>query len=152
MTTSMNGWPASQDPDAIDCDWYTVPGTNVRLRLSSHAAPLLVCAARAWHRKVEPLKEGWCWSYAYRNISGTSTLSNHSSGTAIDLNAPWHPMGVPASKTLTFRQRVRARRIAKRFGLTWGGTWTTRPDAMHYEVRLTPAQAKAKIRKMGISC
>lgn len=150
MTTSMNGWPASPDPDEIDCEWYTVPGTRVRLRLTKRAAPLLVAAAKAWHNRVEPLQEGWCWSYAYRNISGSSLLSNHSSGTAIDLNAPKHPMGVPASKTMTRRQRRRASRIARRYGLEWGGNWTSRPDAMHFEVAVTPARARVLIERLGL--
>lgn len=148
---SMNGWPADPNPSAINCKWYTVSGTLVQLRLNADAAPLLVTAAAMWHHKIEPLREGWCWSYTYRTIAGSTLLSNHSSGTAIDLNAPRHPMGVPASKTMTFRQRRRARMIAKRYGLIWGGTWKSRPDAMHYEIAVTPAQARALVKKLGIS-
>lgn len=150
MTRSMNGWPASPDPDAIACDWYKVPGTSVRLRLTKRAAPLLIAAAADWHRHIEPLREGWCWSYNYRVINGTQTLSNHASGTAIDLNAPRHPMGVPARQTMKRRQIRRAKWIARRYGLEWGGTWADRPDAMHYEVAVSPLEARVLIRKLGL--
>jgi hypothetical protein len=59
-------------------------------------------------------------------------------------------MGVPASKTMTWRQCRRARRIARRYGLEWGGTWTTRLDAMHFEVAVTPARARVLIKRLDL--
>lgn len=150
METSMNGWPRHPNPARIRAFWYQVPRTKIRLRVTEDAAPLLIGAAKAWDRKVEPLHEGWCWSYSYRQIMGSSSWSNHSSGTAIDLNAPRHPMGVPARKTMTFKQRREARRIAKRFGLVWGGSWRSRPDAMHFEVAVSKAEAIALAKRLGL--
>jgi hypothetical protein len=151
MVTSQNGWPASTNPDAIDCDWYRVPNTTINLRLAKDAAPLLIAAASHWHRRIEPLHEGWCWSYLYKFIEGTTIISNHASGTAIDLNAPKHPMGVPTRNTMSRRQVRRAKRIARRYGLVWGGVWASRPDAMHLEMAITPAEARRKARRLGLS-
>lgn len=150
METSMNGWPRHPDPSTIRCFWYQVPDTKIRLRVQEEAAPLLIAAARKWDLYVEPLREGWCWSYNYAIIPGTSLWSNHSSGTAIDLNAPKHPMGVPTSKTLTFQQRRRVVKIAKRYGLRWGGNWSTTPDAMHLEMAISKSQAIALVKRLEL--
>lgn len=114
----------------------TVPGTSIRIPVrKGPAGELLMWAAARWHREVEPLVEGWNWGWAYRAIRGASALSNHASGTAIDLNAPRHPLGVPASRNLSPAQIAAIRRIiADAKGcLEWGGLWS-RPDAMHIEV------------------
>lgn len=146
----MNGWRRSPDPAAIGCYWYQVPGTTIRLRVQEDAAPLLIAAARKWDRHVEPLRDGWCWSFNYALIPGTSLWSNHSSGTAIDLNAPLHPFGVPTSRNLNWRQRRRVARIAQRFGLKWGGNWSTTPDAMHLEMMITRAEAIALTKRLDL--
>ena len=37
------------------------------------------------------IRPGETWGYAHRSISGTNTPSNHSQGTALDINAPANP-------------------------------------------------------------
>jgi hypothetical protein len=110
---------------------------------------LLVGFAAEFHELIEPIDEGTLddWGYAYRDVRGsTSTLSNHSSGTAIDLNATQHPLGkvgtFPAAKVPMIRA------LAKKYGLLWGGDYRNRKDEMHFEVTLTPAKAAALIKKL----
>ena len=62
-----------------------------------------------------------------RYIAGKSTLSNHSFGTAIDLNVQDNLRGVPGKMD----RRVVA--IFKRFGFAWGGDWRW-TDPMHFEL------------------
>lgn len=46
---------------------------------------------------VEALVNPGCWGYNYRIISGSTSFSNHASGTAIERNAPRHPLGASGS-------------------------------------------------------
>jgi hypothetical protein len=80
---------------------YSLPGGKVALRAGDVSVVLLWCANQ-WHQTVEPLEWPGIWGYAERTIRGSATtLSNHASGTAIDLNAPKHPLGVAASSNFS---------------------------------------------------
>ena len=90
MLTSYNGWPASKDQAEIGIKSYPVPGTLIKLRCAEKVAPLLVGFAAEFHNLIEPLDVGSLddWGYAFRMVRGTTDkLSNHASGTALDLNA-----------------------------------------------------------------
>lgn len=151
MAVSQNSYPAN---NRAYIHTLTVPGTAVRLPVrKGPAGDLLIWAAERWHREVEPLVDGWNWGYAERNIRGSSTtLSNHASGTAIDLNAPRHPLGVAVSKNLSPAQIAKVRRIiADAKGcLVWGGEWS-RPDAMHIEVSANEAKCAAVLAQLKTS-
>lgn len=70
------------------------------------------------------------WGYAHRMIRGsTRTLSNHSWGLAVDLNATTNPMG----SRLVTDMPAWVIECAEKWGLSWGGRYKTRPDAMHFE-------------------
>jgi hypothetical protein len=148
---SHNGWTASKDPAAIDIKSYQVPGTKVKLRCAEAVAPLLIGFAKEFHELIEPIDEGALddWGYAFRNIRGvTEKLSNHASGTAIDLNAPKHPLG--AVGTFPAEKVPMIRALAKKYGLRWGGDYVNRKDEMHFEIDITPVKAAALIIKLGI--
>lgn len=148
----MNGWPASPDPADLDLVWITVATRTFRVKRV--ASPLFEYVIRRWHREVSPLTGGVLdeWSYAYRPIRGSTsgTLSNHSSGTAVDLDATEFPMGV---RRMTRRQRWRVRRIVKATGgqIRWGGEWGY-PDEMHLELApgTTPSSVRRQIDRMGL--
>jgi hypothetical protein len=143
VATSQNGYEAGVQ-SAIHT--VTVPGTaqQIPVRIGP-AGDLLIWAAARFHREVEPLHVGWCWGYAYRNIRGSSGLSNHASGTAIDLNAPAHPLGTNPSSNYTPAKIAAIHRIIAdaQGALRWGGDYgdpahggvkNSRPDGMHVEV------------------
>ena len=72
-------------------------------------------------------------SYVPRFIRGSrSKLSNHSYGTAIDINAKWNRLGeIPAAhKPGTVRELVP---VFLKHGIYWGG-YFRHPDGMHFEV------------------
>ena len=151
MLTSHNGWTASKDPAEIDVKSYLVPGTKIKLRCAATCAPLLITFAAEFHAHVEPIDVGALddWGYAFRNIRGSADkLSNHSSGTAIDLNAPSHPLG--HSGTFNPMQIVLIQALCKKYGLKWGGDYKGRKDEMHFEIDLTPEKASALITKLGL--
>ena len=97
MTKSQNGWPASKDQKEIGIKIFTIKGTDRKMRLQKDAGVILAAFAAEFHAQVEPIDEGVFddWAYAYRDVRGSdSDLSNHASGTAIDLNATKHPLGM----------------------------------------------------------
>ena len=148
---SSNGWPASKDAAEIGIKSFAIPGSNIKIRCAEKVAPLLVALCADFHKLVEPIDEGTLdsWGYAFRPIRGqTETLSNHSSGTAVDLNANAHPLG--KRETFTMEQETTVRQIAAKYGCRWGGDYKNRADEMHFEISLTPKQAKERITALGL--
>lgn len=146
---SANGWPASKDRAAIGIKSFPVPGTQLKLACAEAVAPLLIGFATEFHTLIEQIDGGTPddWGYAFRDIRGNvGKLSNHSSGTAIDLNATRHPLG----KVGTFpNEKVpMIRALAKKYGLIWGGDYGNRKDEMHFEIALPPAKVAALIAKL----
>ena len=149
---SQNGWTASKSRTEIGIESFPIPGTEIKLACAKAVAPLLVGFSAEFHKLIEPIDEGGLddWGYCFRQVRGsTDNLSNHSSGTAIDLNATKHPLG----KVGTFpNEKVpMIRALAKKYGLIWGGDYKNRKDEMHFEIALTPAKAAALIEKLGQS-
>lgn len=148
---SSNGWPASKNPADIDVKSFPVAGAGIKLRCNAIAGKLLAAFAAEFHEKVEPIdgKTLDDWGYAYRNIRGDSTnLSNHASATAVDLNSLRHPLG--KRNTFTEDQRATLDSLCKKYGLRGGYTYKSRPDDMHFEINVSPAEAKALIEKLGL--
>ena len=151
MLTSYNGWPASKDQAEIGIKSYPVPGSTIKLRCAEKVAPLLVSFAAEFHKLIEPIDQGALddWGYCYRMVRGTTDkISNHSSGTAIDLNATKHPLAKVGTFEANKVPMIRA--LAKKYGLTWGGDYKNRKDEMHFEIALSPEKVTALITKLGL--
>lgn len=153
MASSQNGWPASDEPRTIGVESFAIPGTALRIRCTKKVAPLFINFCAEFNEKVEPLEGGGLddWGYAYRAIRGqedAGNLSNHASGTAVDLNARSHPLG--KRNTFTNEQEATIRSLAKKYGLRWGGDYKNRADEMHFEITLTPMQVKERIADLGL--
>lgn len=140
MSTSQNGFRAN-DRSLIAS--YSIPGGKVALRRGD-VATVLVYFAKRYHSEVEPLKWPGNWGYAERKIRGSSTtLSNHASGTALDLNAPAHPLGKRG--TFSSRQVAALNRILADCDgvLRHGKNYNGRKDEMHVEINASAAKVKA---------
>ena len=151
MKKSQNGWPASEDQKEIGIEIFKIKGTDRKMRLQKDAGVILTAFAAEFHAQVEPIDEGVFddWAYAYRDVRGSdSVLSNHSSGTAIDLNATKHPLGM--QNTFTKQQAVIIRELCKKYNLRWGGDYAKRKDEMHFEIVETPDEVKARIKEMKL--
>jgi hypothetical protein len=90
------------------------------------------------------------WGYNRRMIRGSvATWSNHASGTALDLNATVHALGVRN----TFSERdyalIRAR-LRGRYAQTiaWGAEWRSRADEMHYEIAVGESDVAALVHHL----
>lgn len=146
MPTSQNGWPAN---DVNLTDTQAIPGTVRQIRLRKGDAGFLLRHLAAWFDKnIETIdNDGELddWGYAERPIRGSSTdLSNHASGTAIDLNAPEHPLGVRGTFTDTQENAIRTQLREYDGVIRWGGDYQNRADEMHFEINAT-AQAVAVV-------
>jgi len=77
----------------------------------------------------------WDGSFNARFVRGSTTvLSNHSFGSAFDINAAWNPLGTRpalAGQRGSVRELVP---IANAHGFFWGGHFRDRADGMHFEV------------------
>ena len=135
--TSYNGWPASSDKSAINVqpfgDEYGVPFPGgVK---GGDVATVLGYVARNLHQRVEPIIAGWLWGYNYRaNVNNPNVLSNHSSATAIDYNAPNHPNGAYGTFTSGQIREIRAILAECQGAVYWGGDYSGTPDDMHFEI------------------
>lgn len=147
---SGNGWVASKDPAEIHIRSYAVKGTKIKLRAAIPAGKLLAAFAAEFHEQVEPIDEGTLddWGYCFRLVRGGTTLSNHSSGTAIDLNASKHPLGKVG--TFTKEQSADIRELCAKYGLRWGGDYNGRKDEMHFEITENHTDVMTRIEALGL--
>jgi hypothetical protein len=149
--TSPNGWPASEDRKAIGIQSFVVPGTKLKIACAKDVAPILVAFCKEFHELVEPIDQGQLddWGYAFRMTRGSDkVLSNHSSGTAVDLNALKHPLG--KSNTFNKEQCNIITLLITKYGLAWGGHYKKRKDEMHFEIKMNKEQVKQKIKQLGL--
>lgn len=147
MSTSQNGWPVDQTGARQDRGLYG----GVSLPNGVLAGDVAIVAryvCEQYDRTVEPLRQGWCWGWYVKPIEGSTAVSNHASGTAWDLNAPKHPLGV--RNTFTPAQRTAIRAILAYCGnvVRWGGDYTGRADEMHFEIIGSPAAVARIARKI----
>jgi len=149
--TSPNGWPASEDGQAISIQSFVIPGIKIKIACAKAVAPLLINFCKEFHELVEPINEGQLddWGYAFRMTrSSDRVLSNHASGTAIDLNAIKHPLG--KSNTFNKDQRNTINLLITKYGLNWGGNYKKRKDDMHFEIALSQYEVEQKIKELGL--
>lgn len=77
----------------------------------------------------------WAGSFYPRFIRGSqNTLSNHSWGTAFDINAPQNWLGQRPAPEGSKGSLLRLVPIANKHGFYWGGHYSSRLDGMHFEL------------------
>lgn len=85
--------------------------------------------------------------YNYRTIAGSSRLSNHSFGAAVDISGNGENYRTNNSIDPTL-----ARQLAEKWGLRWGGDYRNAKDYMHFEIAgangedVTPAEPNLNIK------
>ncbi|WP_139979763.1 M15 family metallopeptidase [Nocardioides litoris] len=106
---------------SVTCNKYLMPQLK---------AALAEVVTRGLEAEIDPDQYAGC--YYPRYIAGSTTLSNHSFGLALDLNTPGNQRGTVGEMN---REVVS---IFKYWGFAWGGDWGF-TDPMHFEL----AQLKA---------
>lgn len=137
MLTSQNGWPVIA-PDVADARTrlWVIPGCPDMRLLPGPAGFVLAHWIMWYDRNVEDVlavvdDHGW----GYRQIGGSDEWSNHSSATAVDLNAVKHPQGVRDTFTAE-QQAIILDALERRYRnvIKAGMTFRTTADDMHYEL------------------
>lgn len=149
MIVSQNGWEANNrnlihNPE-LDDTGVTFPG-GIR---KGDVTVLLFYVARRFNNEIERLVPGWCWGYAEREVRGGTSLSNHASGTALDFNAPKHPLG--SEGTFNTQQVISIHRIieATQRTVRWGGDYSGRRDEMHFEINADADRVSEIAQQLG---
>lgn len=75
----------------------------------------------------------WDGSFVLRRMRGSQSLSRHSWGTALDINAEWNGFRQKPAAPGTKGSLWRVAPVFEKHGFAWGGRWTS-PDGMHFEV------------------
>ncbi|MFC7489112.1 MULTISPECIES: peptidoglycan-binding protein [unclassified Knoellia] len=141
--TSQNGWPASSSPSAIGITALSVSGHSFPAGVrGGQVHTILGYVAQRFNNEVEALVTPGCWGYNYREISGSTSLSNHASGTAIDCNAPRHPLGASGTFSSTQVSRIRSILTYCNGVVRWGGDYSSRKDEMHFEINVAPGDSR----------
>lgn len=130
------GWPNCNRSNIVT----VVRNDGLRLPVHRELAPLVTLLLDLTEAVGYDIRPDWTWGYACRAIAGTNVPSNHSWGTAVDINAPANPRRRP----LTTNIPRGVREMWKNNGFRWGGDFTTSvPDPMHFEFVGTVADARA---------
>lgn len=155
---SINGWDVITSRSDKRLKMKIVPGSNVKLTVRAEVLPLFLALAADFHKEVASLRNGECGGYAFRKaLQGKGAYSDHSSGTAVDLN--WNHEGKMGPnggmKTMTEAQVKACAEIKKRYKVViWGGdkkrggdysspaSW----DPMHYALK--PGTTVADVQKV----
>ncbi|MDP9388509.1 MAG: peptidoglycan-binding protein [Actinomycetota bacterium] len=133
------GWPSDNSSKMT-----TVRAGGIALSVRAELGPLVEWLVNETTNRGYGLRHGQCWGFANRAIRGTNRPSNHSWGLAVDLNAPANPMG-PQLITDMPSWMVELW-TSKSF--RWGGNYTGRKDAMHYEFMGTPDDARRLVAEV----
>lgn len=153
MPISQNGWPGLAGSSRKLYQWR-IPTKDgiVKLNLRQGSAGFVLChLALRFNDETQKLLGGVLddWGHAYRPVRGyNSKLSNHASGTAIDLNATKHPLG--REGTFTNKQEASIARILKQYSGTvkWGGDYRGRKDEMHFEINKSMPHVERVARRL----
>jgi hypothetical protein len=118
-------------------------GVPVKARVHKLAAPRWLALFDAWRKakllgKILTYNGSFVARYKRGHAGGgLEDLSNHSWGTAIDLNAQWNRLGQRPAPVGAMGSLIELVPIANDLGFAWGGDFVSRPDGMHFEcVRL----------------
>lgn len=160
MPNSQNGYPVLDNDTTGKLPRlrkFLIPNTKRHLLLRDGSAGFLLAHMAMWFdATIEPLdpeKQWDDWGWAPRDIRGSTTISNHASGTAMDLNAAKHPMGVATSKTFNVSERAKIHKRLEfyRNTIRWGGDYQSRPDAMHFEINKGIGLVEARAKQLTTS-
>lgn len=143
MKTSQNGWSVFTSPPSATIPWITG-----RIRPEDVDVVFTYLCDR-FNKEVESIRPDWSWGWAFRPIRGSSSgYSNHASATAVDLNAPAHPLGVDGTFSLEEIDRVHQILDDLDGIVRWGQDYSGRKDGMHFEIDSSAEHVASIARKI----
>ena len=142
MASSVNGWPASENKSSIDVVDVTLnlSEESFTIGLARQAMDPLIELILWFDANIEPITSLYGHNYReIRGYEGSGKLSNHASGTAVDINASKHPLG--SRNTFPDDQMAAIRAKVSELGLKWGGDYRNRADEHHFEIYTEPDES-----------
>lgn len=114
--------------DGTMVDFSNVNGAAAQLQLVSDELAQLPSEYQKYLKNIGG-------TFVWRNIAGTNRLSNHSFGTAIDINTKYSDYW-KWNKNVTYTNRIPIEivEVFEKYGFIWGGKWY-HYDTMHFEYR-----------------
>lgn len=147
MPTSRPTWGS---PCSVNGGYTKVTFSNgTVVTVATEIAPLIKMLGDETIARGYDIRNSDTGGFNCRRIGGTSSWSNHAWGLAVDLNWSTNPFVNP----LTTDMPSWMVNLWTQYGFRWGGTYTSKKDAMHYEFMGTMADAAAftaKARADGI--
>lgn len=144
MATSQNGWTVFVSPPS-----GTIPGFITGRIRPQDVDTVFTYLCNRIHNEVEEIKPHWSWGWAFRSIRGaTSGYSNHASATAIDINAPAHPLGVTGTWSRAQIDKVHSILNDMDGIIRWGEDYQNRKDGMHFEIDAASRAVNAVAKKI----
>lgn len=132
MTVSQNGYRAG---DGSLIATSTIPGTSVRISLRKGDITTVLLHFATWFdTHIQLLRQADTGGYNYRPIAGSTSVSNHGSGTAMDLRWNDHPLGAAGTFTPPQATAIRKQLAFYEGVIRWGGDYSSRKDEMHFEI------------------
>lgn len=117
--------------DQAECEWSTVPGTNVTVQLRKGVpTTILVAFLARFNKIIEPLRDADTAGWTPTNAVPTS---NHMAGCAVDANWNSHPFRVRGTFGDKLNQ-LRALLDSFEGAVWWGGDWDDPIDEMHFQM------------------
>lgn len=174
MATSLNGWTAIPkilgriDPRLTT---FTIPGTDKKVTVRRECAPLFKDFLAEWNKQMPARLKitgpSAVAGYNYRPSRFTKGLSNHASGTAVDVR--WDVLKADQKHHMTPGEAHILDHILAKYVtadghhvLANGGKWSRLIDEMHTELSqgwdksnhakrdTTMADVKAVIKRLGL--
>lgn len=146
MLYSQNGYAAK---DFALIATYTIPSTSVRISLrKGDVSVVLLYVAQQFNNRVQSLRSSDTGGYNPRAIRAGVSLSNHASGTAIDLRWNDHPLGKVGTFTQAQVNTIHAILRECEGVVRWGGDYHGRKDEMHFEIVGSPSAVTAVANKI----
>ena len=159
MAISLNGWQALPNSSDPRLKWQPIPGTSRKVLVRRMTGPLFGAFCADWHALMPArlnLDKGPVDGWEYRDARTTPRLSNHASGTAVDLR--YDVLLADQQRHMTDWERGIMEDLLDTYTLEdgrrifrWGGYWTA-VDEMHTEIApgMTRADVKAVIKRLRI--
>lgn len=121
---------------------------SINLLVEQHTAKAWVLFAAIMGKHRYYFRESAGGTYNCRKIAGSSNYSLHSYGLALDLNPSRNPFQSTLKTDMPRAFRDDLKRIKTGNGkrvFEWGGDWSGRKDAMHWEVDVSHADLRTGV-------
>jgi hypothetical protein len=158
---SANGWGSGwPNPDTAKIVALDLPGFGAAQRGRQELTPLVEWLITETERRGYHIRPDWTWGFSNRPVRGTEDReepvpSDHSWGTAWDINAPVNGMNY-AGRGWAAQHRAGKTdmpewlpELWKAYGFEWGGDFGKRQDPMHMQFGGTPADAARYVAKLN---